>query len=106
MPARFAHRWIQLVDIRLHLFAAALINDLASHHAAHVGLPGARGRQGAPDAMCTFAQDYFDAVGALVQHHDLHELAGFGDANFYFLVGHGVLRKFWRRRQALPEDYA
>ena len=106
MPAGLAHNRIQFVDVRLNLLTAALIHDLASHHAAHKRLPGARGCQCAPDAMRAFTQNHFDAVGALVQHHDLHQLAGFGDAHFYFFVGHGILRKFCCGRQALPEDYA
>jgi hypothetical protein len=43
--------------------------------------------------MHAFSQNHLDAVGTFTQNHDVHELAGFGYANFDFFVVHGVIRE-------------
>ena len=83
-PAGIAQRRIDPVDVRLHRRARSFVDDFASHCIAYVGLRVTRRRQLAPDAVDAFAQDDLNAVGALVQDHDVEELPAFGYAYLDF----------------------
>ena len=76
--AGFPQRRVELVDIRLDLLAAPLVDDLPPHHRSGVSEAISSRRQRALDVMDAFPDHDFDVLGPLVQHHDVDGLPGFG----------------------------
>src|SRR5215470_1177963 len=83
-----AHGFVDAAEIGHDLFAAALVYDLAPHDIAGVGHAVAGGRQPASDAVDAFAEDHFDGVDALAEHHDFQRLPRGGVADRDLLVVH------------------
>src|SRR6185295_15435314 len=79
---------VELVHVRLHLVAAALVDDFAPHDAARVGHGVARRRERAFHAVRAFADHHLDYLRAAAEEHNLHRLAGFGDPYRDLLVDH------------------
>ena len=80
-PPRLAQIGIQAIDVRLYLFAAALIHDLPPHRRSRIGLAVAGRREVALDAVYAAPEHHLDALRALAKHDDLHRLSAVGRAH-------------------------
>src|SRR5438270_2762964 len=73
------------LELGLHLRAASLVDDLASHGVAGIGQRVPRRRQRAAHAVRAFADHHFDRLSALAENADLDLLAGGREAHLDFL---------------------
>src|SRR5688572_19096664 len=88
--SRLADVRVQALDVGLHLVPAALVDDLAPHHAAGVGEAVARRGQRAFHAVHALADHHLDHFGALVEDDDVDRLLGLGDAHRDLFRMHGL----------------
>src|SRR5256885_10087764 len=87
-PSGFAQLRIELVEIGLHLLAAAFVDELPPSHASCIGQAHPGRSQLALDVVNALAEHDLYAVGALAVDHDVQGLPGFGYAYLYFLRVH------------------
>lgn len=102
----FAHDWIEPIDVGLNLVATAFVYDLAPHHAADVGEPGAGRSQFAPDTVHALTEDNLYPLGSLAQNHHLQGLAAFGHTNSNFFIVHMVMMVCSGRASPLSSEVA
>src|SRR5262245_49970745 len=84
----FTQRGIQLVDVRLDLVAAALVDKFAAHDAAGVAHAVAGRYQIALHAVDALPEHDLDALRPLVQNHNVERLPGFGHAHLDLFIIH------------------
>src|SRR6266704_745088 len=87
-PSGFAELRIELVEIGLHLLAAAFVDELPPPDASSVREAHSSRGQLALDVVNAFAEHDLYPVGALAVDHDVQGLPGFGYAYLYFLRVH------------------
>ncbi len=88
--ARPAHLRVELLQVGLHLVAAALVDDLPPHDAAGVGHAVARRGQHALHVVHALADHHFDGLLALAEDDDLHRPAGLGLPHGDLLIVHAA----------------
>jgi len=85
----FFQRRIDLIQIRLHLFATALVDHLPTHNTACIGVPVPGRDEIALHVVHPLADNDGNQVDTLVQDDHFHGSAAFRIHNHYCFITHG-----------------